>query len=74
MKINGLTPQQHRAAQLVAAAETDKEIARALCISPSGVGKILDRISKTWKLDPSKNRRAQITRRIVELESKQSAA
>lgn len=74
MRINGLTPHQWRVARMVADGDLDKEIAVALGIEPDGVDRLLARISKRWELDPSKNRRAQITRRFVELSAISDAA
>lgn len=74
MRIHGLTPHQWRGAKLVADGDSDKEIAVALHIDLDGVDKLLARIVKAWELDPSKNRRAQITRRFVEFEAQSTAA
>lgn len=74
MKIHGLTPHQHRGARMVADGHTDKEIATALHISLDGVDALLARIAKAWKLDPLRNRRAQITRRFVEKSGESAAA
>lgn len=74
MKIDGLTPHQWRGARMVADGETDKAIAAILGISLDGVDALLSRISKTWELDPSKNRRAQITRRFWQESTKRPAA
>lgn len=74
MKIHELTAHQWRAAGMVADGLTDKDMAERLAISLDGVDALLARIAKRWGLDPSKNRRAQITRRFLELSAKQDAA
>lgn len=74
MKINGLTPHQWRGARMVADGDTDKEIAAKLGIDLDSVDGLLARIAKRWGLDPLKNRRAQITRRFVEVSVKTTAA
>lgn len=74
MRIHGLTPHQWRGAKLVADGETDKDIARLLSIELDAVDALLARIAKAWKLDPSKNRRAQITRRFLETDTQSTAA
>jgi len=50
VKIDGLTPQQHRVATLKAKGLTDKEIGEILGISKKGVWFHLRRIADVWKL------------------------
>lgn len=59
---------------MVADGEPDKVIAAALHVELSCVGFHVRRIVKAWKLVASKNRRAQITRRYVEITLTQTAA
>lgn len=74
MRIHGLTPHQWRGAKLVADGDTDKDISTKLHISLDGVDALLARVAERWELDPLKNRRAQITRRLLESEARKPAA
>lgn len=62
MKIDGLTPQQHRVAVLVARGKTDEEIRAELHIGKTALWLHIKRISSTWKL--TGNARVQIANRI----------
>lgn len=62
-----LPPRRFRVAELVALGWTDKQIAGDMRISVEAVEAHVGRIVQCWKLDPSKNRRVQITRRFLEL-------
>lgn len=59
-----LTPQQSRVAEMVARGRTDKQIAATLRIGVDAVAFHVRRIVIAWKLNPSGNRRVQITRRF----------
>ena len=59
-RIDDLSPTQRRVARLVAEAATNKQIMAALNIAPRTVEKHLSAIADRWRLDRSKNLRAQI--------------
>lgn len=65
-RLDKLTPRRFRVAELVALGWTDKQIAADMRISVGAVEAHVGRICKAWELDPSKNRRVQITRRFLE--------
>lgn len=50
MRIDGLTAQQFRVAELIAAEKTDKDIGRALHIAPESVRFHIRRIASAWNL------------------------
>lgn len=66
MRIDGLTPQQLRVAQMVADGDSDKSIAETLHISERGVQYLVGRIADTWALDRTRNIRVQIANRVRE--------
>lgn len=59
-----LTPQQARVAIMVAAGDTDKEIAEHLDIHVQTVRFHIRRIALAWQLDPKKVTRVQIAQRV----------
>jgi DNA-binding NarL/FixJ family response regulator len=63
MRVDGLTAQQNRVAELVALGESDKQIAVHLGIAKRTANAHVLRIAATWQLDPAKNLRVQIARR-----------
>lgn len=65
MKYNGLTPQQHRVAKLVADGRTDQQIADALKVAAQTVRFHVWRIAIEWKLDRQGNTRAQIVAKYL---------
>lgn len=58
--VRRLTPQQQRAAKLVAESATNKQICATMGLSPRRVETLLSEIADRWDLDRSRNLRAQI--------------
>lgn len=65
MRIQDLTPRQHRVACMIAEGLTDRQMAAQLGISEDGVADFVRKIATTWNIDRSRNIRVQIAVRVM---------